>query len=278
MTLGTRSFPYPVLAAFNDDYPSSKFEAALDLRIKAEDGFSRVELDFEVTLTSEYLGTMLGTREATLVLDIFAKQTLFRQSFEVAQSGTISFVNGELFGTVEITPYLLAGEANQSFKPAGVHDEYRGATFSIEMGDVLAVGQTHVFEITPDTSSLPELMTVELATDLSSSAYEIDLSGSSILIRVGSDVMKYWEIASGDGQMKPNLFQGIYKDCIFFALQEIVQGAGQVDALWAKSLEARALEKGHVLSVALGVHEINAIALDLVSAHGLKKLLKNAEA
>jgi hypothetical protein len=121
-------------------------------------------------------------------------------------------------------------------------------------------------------------MTVELAPELSPSAYEIDLQGSSILIRVGRDVMKYWEIASGDGQMKPNLFQGIYKDCIFFALQEIAQSGGSEDALWAKALVENVRSAGYILSPTMEPHELNAIALELVSPKGLKKLLKNAEA
>lgn len=276
MSLGTRSFPYPVLAGFNDDYLESEFLGKLELEIENVNDASKITLQFQLELSSEFLTRKIESGAATYVLDIFSKQTLFRQTFPVANSGSLTFENGELFGSVEVTPYILSQETDARFSPTGVHAEYRDSLFTIGVGDVLAIGATTLFEVAPDTSSMPELMTVELAPDLSPSAYEIDLQGSSILIRVGVDVMAYWEMASGDGQMKPNLFQSIYKDCIFFALQEIAYGGGQEDAMWAKALESRAREKGHLLSPALGAPELNAIALDLVSPQGLKKLLKNA--
>lgn len=278
MSLGTRSFPYPVLASFNDDYLNSEFLSNIDLIIESDTGVSKITIAHDLGTTSDFLSGLQTAQEVAFYLDVFSKQTLFRQTYEVEPSGKLSFPNGELFGTVEVTPYLLTKTDITNFVPTGVHTEYRSSQFALKAGDVLGIGTTAIFEVVPDTSSLPELMTVELAPDLNPSAYEIDLQGSSILIRVGSDVMKYWEIASGDGQMKPNLFQGIYKDCIFFALQEIAQGGGSEDALWAKALVEKVKAAGYSLSSTMESHEINSIALELVSPKGLKKLLKNAEA
>jgi hypothetical protein len=266
-----------VLSSFNDDYLDDRFFAEIDLDVVLSQGRAISVIRYDLSLQSNFLNYQVLAGKATLALDVYSKQTLYRSTVIVPANGEIRYMGGELFGTVEVTPYLLNQEANDYFKPLGVHAEYRDATFSVAKGDVLAIGETFEFEVVPDVQSLPDLMTVELASEFKTTEYDFELDRSAILIRVGRDVMRYWEMASADSQIKPNLFQGIYKDCILFALSEIAAG-GHDDSLWAKALKSRALENGFEISKEMDLSELNKVALSLVAGNGISKLLKNAGA
>jgi hypothetical protein len=107
MSLSSRSFPYPVLAAFNDDYLDAAFLSSIDLLVDSSSGASEITINFDLGTTSGFLSDLYETQKASFYLDVFSKQTLLRQTVEVSSAGSLSFPNGELFGTVELTPYLL---------------------------------------------------------------------------------------------------------------------------------------------------------------------------
>jgi hypothetical protein len=267
----SRSFPYPVVTIGGSDYENTIFMNEVSLGFELENSASLPKISWELNIDNESIQSLLADRKAGFVLDVLSKETLTRESFSVSPSGSKSYAAGELYGSVEVTPYLLAIEEIPVFRPLDLNLEYGDITFEIGKGDVLAIGETFLFEIIPDTTALPDEMVVRLSTDLDKDTYEISLSGSTIIVLAGSAVKEYWDRVHEDPAEKSHLYQSIYKDCVHVALQKIVEG--DEDSLWAKSLLSTLESKGLSIPAAPNENDLNVIALKIMAEKGIQKTL-----
>ena len=274
----SKAYPYPVLSYLNDDYnDGSAFEADFDLNLDLLAGKNTVEIHYDVRLNNSELNETLIDRKAKLVLDIAAPQTLFRETRPLTSfTGQLPFDGGELYGTLEVTAYLVAMQEMPKFTNKGFNKEYQGGVFEVQNGDVLGISETSVFEIVFDRDSDPDLMRVVLSDGLEPNDYEFDLNASVISVRVGENVMNYWNRTRADRDAKPHLYQGIYKDCLMFAIEELSNDPALQDFYWAKALKDKVEAIDGVLYPGMKSTEANSLALKLVAGEGLMKVIKNA--
>lgn len=274
----SKAYPYPVLSYLNDDYnDGSAFEADFDLNLDLIAGKNNVEIQYDVRLNNLELNETLIDRKTKLVLDIASPQTLFRETRPLTSfTGQLSFDGGELYGTLEVTAYLVAMQEMPNFTSKGFNKEYQGGVFEVHNGDVLGISETSVFEIVFDRDSDPDLMRVVLSDGLAPNDYEFDLNASVISVRVGENVMNYWNRTRADRDAKPHLYQGIYKDCLMFAIEELSNDPALQDFYWAKALKDKVEAIDGVLYPGMKSTEANSLALKLVAGEGLMKVIKNA--
>lgn len=277
MSLKPRTFPYPVLSPSSDDFLGATFDADLDFKPTKEEGGTSFTLDFAIQLNSEFLSTQVQEGLAELWLDVESPETLHRQAYPIQSSGSLQFAKGALFGKVTLTPYLLASVPQTKYTPRGVHHEYSGAEFSVRPGDVLAYGPSQDFEFIRDETSDPDFITFVLAPEMDPDVYQVDVMGSPILVRAGSNVMTYWSKAREDAFTKPALYQGVYKDCVLFALSALAANEVGEDVYWAKALLSKVQDLGISEVSGLDSQELNEVAQRLLARDGLKKALKQLE-
>jgi hypothetical protein len=273
----SKAYPYPVLSYLSDDYnDGSKFEADIDLNLDLVGSKNVVDLVFDVRLTNTELNELLLDRRAKLVLDVSSPQTLFRDSYPLAAfSGKISFSSGELYGSLEITAYVVAMQDFPQFSNVGFNKEFQGGVFQVQNGDVLAISETSVFDIVFDRDSDPDLMRVILSDGLEPNDYEFDLHAAVISVRVGENVMNYWSRVRADKEAKPHLYQGIYKDCLMFAIEGLSSEPSLQEFYWAKSLKEKIEAIDGLIHADMTSTEANSLALKLVASEGLLKVIKN---
>lgn len=277
MSLKPRTFPYPVLSPSSDDYLEARLDVDLEFKSLKEDGGTAFLLEYKVQLDSEFLLDQIQKGLSELWLDIESPETLQRQAYPIQSSGDLQFAKGSLFGKVTVTPYVLSACFQQNYKPLAVHHEYQGAEFIVRSGDVLAFGPSQDFEFIRDETSDPDFITFVLVPDMDPDVYQIDVMGSPILVRAGSNVMAYWSKAREDAFTKPALYQGVYKDCVLFALKALATDEVGADVYWAKALMSRVQELGLTELTGLDSQELNEVAQRLLARDGLKKALKQLE-
>lgn len=266
-----------MLSYLSDDYnDGSTFEADFDLNLDLIAGKNIIDMEYDVRLNNVELNELLIDRQAKLVLDISASQTLFRDTYHLNTfKGQLSFTGGELYGTLEVTAYLIAMQDIPQFTNIGFNKEYQSGVFGVRNGDVLGISETSVFEIVFDRDANPDLMRVVLSDGLDANDYEFDLNGSVISVRVGENVMNYWNRTRADRDAKPHLYQGIYKDCLMFAIEELSNDPALQDFYWAKALKDKVEAIDGFLYAGMKAAEANSLALKLVAGEGLLKVIKN---
>lgn len=133
-------WPHPVLRPprYGDDYTQAEFEVEIEVD-RAEGGLTvRVEADFQ--LSDPDLLRLVEKEFAQYVLLVRSPQTHYREPESVGKDSHIKVIypQGELSGKVEFCPFLIAIERIDHFVAAGWHDDFKGLSFDIDVGSVLA--------------------------------------------------------------------------------------------------------------------------------------------
>jgi hypothetical protein len=279
MSFRVRTFPFPVLAEFNDDYlPPAKFSGRAQFTVRDENGRSTPIMRYEFELVSQSLESMLDAKEAEVVVELDCRETLYRTVIRLGDaSGELELEAGELIGGVDVTFYVLALNDIPIFAPAGINVEYGSQKFSVTAGDPLAITLADSAEFDFNWKSKPDLMKVLLAKELDPYAYEFDCTSSPIIIRVGEKYQQYWQQTRGDAATKPHLYQGIYKDCMAAALT-ILKNDPDNDTAWARALIGRLEDLGTNVDPNWEFDDINRLALKIVASQGIEKLVESKNA
>lgn len=241
MSFRPRSYPHPVLSPFSNDYVgdaelSGKFDRL------SEDG--ALVIKYDITLKSSRLNEFLAPDGgAAMALDIYSKGSRWRKLYKpITNEGEIRIPEEQIFGTVEVTPILLATK-DVELEFAGINKEYSSSRFIVQEGDVLAHGHTYVLESDHHTSSNDgeSLISFALSENLDPNEYEIGLSYDGIIVFAGTNVMRVTKAMRADQAFRPYLFMSFYKDAFIEAIDSILaqyKNQEEPESAWAKGLIA----------------------------------------
>jgi len=185
MDIRYKMYPYPVLAYFLDDY---KDKHAFDVKItEVKDGFD-TKLVFETTLTNKDLLGLVRERKALFVYHMECAQTGFRKVIRTDKCSSFYVLsNREVKNLVQICPFIVASENLKSYSSADFDDDYKGMSFDIEEGCVLAVGQqvnADVSDSIDDLANTPSIFSIIQNTDETVHEMRVDESGEKIVIQL----------------------------------------------------------------------------------------------
>jgi hypothetical protein len=95
------------------------------------------------------------------VLHVECSNTLFRRAYEFHEpQHRISIVADNLNDAVEVNVFVRATVRIPCYCIPEAHSDYAGAAFDVQRGDILAVGEGHVFHIDSDFDSLSRIGSV----------------------------------------------------------------------------------------------------------------------
>ena len=153
MRLSARSYPHPVLGN-RDDVPGAAFQAALEMSADKE----CIYVATEVACSCETLNALLAAGQVAYVLHVECSNTLFRRAYEFREPRhRISISTDNLNDAVEVNVFIRATDRIPSYCIPEAHSDYEGASFEIQRGDILAVGEGQVFHIESDFDSLSRI-------------------------------------------------------------------------------------------------------------------------
>ncbi len=153
MRLSARSYPHPVLGN-RDDVPGAAFQAALEMSTDKE----CVYIAADVACSCETLNALLKNGRAAYVLHVECSNTLFRRAYEFREpQHRISIGADNLNDAVEVNVFVRATDRIADYRIPEAHSDYADATFDIQRGDILAVGEGQVFHIESNFDSLSRI-------------------------------------------------------------------------------------------------------------------------
>jgi len=241
MSFRPRSYPHPVLSPFSRDYvDDSQLFGTFERR--SEGG--ELVIDYEVTLTSSRLNEFRAPDTgAFLALDIYSKGSRWRKFFRIANDqGSLAIPESHIFGTVEVTPMLLAAKDGE-LDFSGINREYSSSRFMVQEGDLLAHGDTYFLESDHHASSNDgeSLISFSLSERLDPDEYEVNVSYDGIIVLAGKNVMQVTNAMRANPMFRPYLFMSFYKDAFIEAIGIILEqykNQEEPEDAWAKGLLA----------------------------------------
>lgn len=135
MKVNAKSYPHPVLANGNDLGGFFKVELPYEL------GRDTVTLSPSLSLKNSGIEDLLKKERVSFVIEVECRNTFFRRSFSTRKlEEKIAIPSKMLRERVTVTFSICADQNIKEYRPTEPHPDYEGETFSIEAGEVLAVG------------------------------------------------------------------------------------------------------------------------------------------
>jgi hypothetical protein len=191
------SFPHPVLG-HNDDLEGS----LSPLQVLTESHVDSVVLTIpELAVSNPTLRELIRQRLAAFAVRVQCNSTYFRETWHTHESRLLVVIpSSRLANRVEVSVRIVALVELPHYQPEGLHPDYGEAAFSINRGDVLALGATMVFmadkEFDPLAGAVNSFMRVAKG-HFDAGPFMVEFDGELISISVaGLDYDNYLQLRS----------------------------------------------------------------------------------
>jgi len=212
-----KSFPYPVLRPYSDDYQDSEFQ--VDVAVGTQDGEIRVRTT-HVT-SSESILQLIEEKAAKYVTVISCRDTYLRiaevSSLAVAE---VSISAKKLRGEVAIDCFVVAVTDIPGYRPEDLNSEYGDGSFKIEAGSVLAQEETHVFyfdrELLKPVSSVFDIVVQE---QMEPGRWSIDFNADRVRIGMSRETKATVDLARSSKEHRAVLINSLYFSAVMSCLE-----------------------------------------------------------
>jgi len=145
MAIGSLSFPHPVLG--NGDDVSVGDTNALGVGYTITDEVVALEAS-GLRSGNAYIDELIDGGLASWVLRVACNRTYYRRTFRTTGPTWSSTIPGqELEGRVQIETGVVAASPLPGYAPLGMHSDYSGTVFDLEVGELLVLGPTFTFTV-----------------------------------------------------------------------------------------------------------------------------------
>lgn len=135
-------FPYPVLRPIIEDYKTTVFKD--EHTIQAGNDCFHIRTNFSVNNTE--ISQMIRSGALSFALYIYCQTTMFRKLEYVSAITDYRLAAGDVHHSVEVTPCIVALQDIPEFHIEDFDIDYDGIMFNIEQGDIIGIGNKHLFD------------------------------------------------------------------------------------------------------------------------------------
>lgn len=237
MRLSSRSYPYPVVGN-QDDVPGAAFQAALEMPTDSQ----FVYLDVQIKCSSKTINDLVKKGDACFVVHVECGNTLYRKAFEFdEESYRAQIPSDNLNDAVEVNVFTRAKKCLSGYRVDKAHSDYGTVAFNLEKGDILAVGETHIFYVEAPFDALSPIGSIMQITETHKDGdqpMQVQYDGQKILIELSKkDFEDYKRLKATEG-VSTALTMGIVLPVLVDAIY-VLQKSDEDDLRWARNLKRR---------------------------------------
>lgn len=272
MHIKAKLYPYPVLANFNDDYVDSKFNIIVIIQSFPNE----LIIQFKPELDNDGIKELIEKEMAYCCVHIECSLTSYRKIVQVPLGGLeYSIPADSIEGPISFCPFIVANQEITNYTNSKLNKDYDGATFDLEKGNILAIGQevqTRVEKENDDLANVPSIFAVTEIKDPQRKDIVIDNAGNKINIQLPTDTFFEFKVAMSSN---PNSMSVLHSMIIIPALMKCFEDMKSKpeefytyeDRRWFRALK-KAMKK-----VNLELSEENIMSIDAFSV--AQKLMDN---
>jgi hypothetical protein len=222
-----KTFPYPVLRPYSDDYVDVEFQTNVDFSSK--DGLVTAEISYRVS--SEELLEQISIGNAKFVSIVSCRETYFRDVLTTDGKQVVkNFDVGNLRGEVKVDSYIIAVKKIPSFSSPDINPEFGRNSFAFTPGDVLAQEETAVFYIDRDLfKPVTSVFDLVKNPEFSDGEWRINLDEDHIQIVISTTMKESIDNARNNTSLKVVLLNSIYFSAAVHAIQRLKEFGGDYE-------------------------------------------------
>lgn len=198
MKVGNRSYPHPVLASGSDDVLKAFFQAPVIPDIKN----NFVELKITCQVSDKSLRDLIASGQASFVLHLECPPTRFRKEYSFNDSSlTVDIPATDVKDYIEYCLLIIAKQ-NFNYFNSNFHPDYEGCSFSINKGDLLAIGSTGNVEIESEYDGLRNVDSIFNVTRTQSknNSFDVKIDQNKIQILLSDEVFEDYLVVKDDSE------------------------------------------------------------------------------
>lgn len=190
------SFPHPVVG-IGDDVRGMLRCNAPDFDFGVDS--TTVYLN-ELEITNSTIGRLIQDKEAAFTIRISCGATYYRESFQTHEAQLqILLPSAKLVGDVELQVRICALRKIESYRPEGLHPDYGDRSFSVQVGDLLAIGDDFAIradkQFDPLAADIPSIMRV-VRGKFDKGPFLVNFDTDQIVISLSAEDHERYGIAS----------------------------------------------------------------------------------
>lgn len=216
MHIKAKLYPYPVLAGFNDDYVDSKFNVFVIIQSFPNE----LLIQFKPELNNAGIKALIDNNSASCYVHIECSLTSYRKFVKVPLEGLeYSIPADSIEGPISFCPFVIANQDIPNYTNEKLNKDYGGATFDLEKGNILAIGQEvqiRVEKENDDLANVPSIFAVTEIKDPERKDIVIDNAGNKINVQLPSETFFEFKIAMAN----PNSMSVLHSMVIIPALMK----------------------------------------------------------
>jgi len=271
----SESYPYPVLRSSTDDYINSSF----DTDILIHNSFGEVKVRATFHLENDDLENLIFNKRCVYAIHIECPQTSYRtviESYEKVLERSIPA--DRLRGKVYIHSFILANETLKDYTNSSFNPWFQGVSFTLEKGDILAIGEAieaNLFDEDSGLLNLPSIVTVTKA--LKSEFMEVDLDSNNIVIKLPEYEYNQYAL-SANSRLKNTILNVVIVPALVYVFTRLAENREDYETyIWYQVLEKIFSENNYKLED-VGTDKLSSLkAVQLVLRKPLKTTFEEIE-
>lgn len=223
MKLKNRCYTHPVLSDDSDYYSESKFSSDVDL---INQGFN-IKFIFNTHLKNDEIASYIKHDIVKIVHHIECPKTSYRNAFVTSKmQDETSIPIGMVDDRVEVVSYLVADKTIDAYSNDDFSDDYRGYSFYIPRGCIMAVGNGFKFQITKTHDELKNaasIFSIIPVHDEKLNSMQYYLGDNKILIKLPKKLHTMYSGFSRNMDIQPLMHSMIIIPGLIYVLQILQQ-------------------------------------------------------
>jgi hypothetical protein len=237
-----KTFPYPVLRPFSDDYVDVEFQTNTEFTIAGNE----ITLTCSFLTSSEELQAEVEKKYAMYVSIVSCRETYFRKVIQTTESSTLIKLDADrLRGEVLVDSYIVAVKDINGFRSADINPEFGQEAFFFTAGQILAQDETSAIyidrELFRPLSSVFELVKNET---LNGGKWKVSVEQDNVQIEVSAEMKESIDSARNSKLSRTVLINSLYFSAVTHAIQMLKDVKDFGDLKWARVMLRQIHNKG----------------------------------
>lgn len=247
MDLKHKLFPYPVLAPFMDDYKDNTFDNSAGIKHIGKE----IEFEFKCKVNNKQLCELINQDKASYVFHIECAPTSYRQIVTTKENMVShKIAAGKLVGKVQICTFIIALQDIDAYQNNDFADDYDGILFTIERGNILAIGNQFNVLIDKEKDELgkiPSVFSILRKINPNEKELSVDIDNNKVKIWLPEKEYYNYQRIANVPALQPSLHGMIVLPVLVHIFEQMKQGGidDYEEHRWFKSIK-KSLEMQHI--------------------------------
>ena len=226
--------PFPILAAFRDDYQGVQIAVDIDAHLTTE--ILTLKVNFKVDEPS--LLELIRRGDACYAVHIECGPTSYRRVFTGSNPHFEEVVSANvLANNFDVCTFVVAVRDFSNYTSEYFHPDYSDCTFDIYRGNILAIGESVNVLISGDDGTPPSLIKIAQGNERQDANIQVNTDGDQYIVVSLEPSLYNLYLQMGEGVYGETVFSLILLPVLEQVLSQMALDQSDEDKYWFRRIE-----------------------------------------